>query len=205
MTARRWRISWTRSRATSCSRFPKTNFRDRDRHIAPGRAAQGEAVPALRPFRPFCLGPAVRAARSHQRGELRDENPRHPGQSLERPHVGLRSRRSTMKAPWCASITSSAATAGPLPNVGYPRAGAADRRRHQDLGRRLSGSDCAPARAAVEGLRRLNARGAAIHARAIAAVFSPADDGGRDLEILESLATREGGLKVAARACREAR
>ena len=35
-------------------------------HPAPGRAAQGAAVPALRPFRPFRFGAGIRAARPHQ-------------------------------------------------------------------------------------------------------------------------------------------
>ena len=54
----------------------------------------------------------------------------------------------------------------------------------------------------AEGLRRLNARGAQF-TPGYRGVFSPAE-AAADLEILEALATREGGLKVEARAYREA-
>ena len=54
----------------------------------------------------------------------------------------------------------------------------------------------------VEGLRRLNARGAQF-TPGYRGVFSPAE-AAMDLEILDSLASRQGGLKVEARAYREA-
>jgi glutamate dehydrogenase len=54
----------------------------------------------------------------------------------------------------------------------------------------------------AEGLRRLNARGAQF-TPGYRGVFSPAE-AAADLEILENLTSREGGLKVEARAYREA-
>ena len=57
MTARRWRIFSTPFPATSCSRFREDElYAIAHGHLAPGRTAQGAAVPALRPLRPFRLG-----------------------------------------------------------------------------------------------------------------------------------------------------
>ena len=54
---------WRPSRATTCSRFPRTSCVDGYGHPGPGRAAPAAAVPVEGPVRPLRLLPAVRAAR----------------------------------------------------------------------------------------------------------------------------------------------
>ena len=64
MTARRCRTSSTPSRATSCSRSPRTAVRHRDRHPQPAGAAAHRAVCPPRPARTLCLLPRLCAARA---------------------------------------------------------------------------------------------------------------------------------------------
>ena len=161
-----------------------------------------QAVPALRPFRPFRLRPAVRAARPHQRRSC--------------------ARRSTPSwpRPWMAGMSASIAAiddesalvrihyiigrnrrpAAPMSISRALEQQIADAITH--LGRRFSGSAVAPAMAAAKGLRRLAARARRSSRPAIAASFSPMKRR-RDLEILETLAARRGGLKSQARAYRK--
>ena len=149
-----------------------------------GRPAQGQAVPALRPFRPFCLGAAVRAARSHQPRGAR-AHPCPAGPRLQWPHVGLRRRRST-RARWCACITSSAAMTARGPRSICARWSARSNRRSRPGTTVFLDAMCAR-HGRSEGLALRGRARAPASRPAIAAPFPPMKRA-RDLEALEKLA-----------------
>ena len=109
MTARRWRTSSTPIRATSCSRFPRTNCSP-PRSASCGSASGRRCACSCASTASTVSSPrssSCRATATTRRA--REKHPRNPRRRLQRPHVG-RDADARRHARWRACTTSSAAT-----------------------------------------------------------------------------------------------